>query len=468
MKNTKGLLIATMLVASAALSACGGGGGGTASTGSPSTSGTPPAPVAANTTPMVPAAYVPATTPVAPPPSNVANQVPVTVASGPFNAVDTPYVSVTVCAPGTTTCQTVNDVTVDTGSTGLRLYASALNSRMLAALPAVTTASGAPSAECAKTMTALFWGSVRTADVKLAGEVASALPVQILADPAYPAPASCPGAPTLPLQSHGNGVLGISSYRQDCGPGCASGYYACSGSVCTPQGVVTSAQVSNPVASFAQDYNGTIVTLPGVPAMGAPQVTGTLTFGLDTQADNSATNVGGKYYNAPPSSGQLVGSLYCGNTCGSTAAPTYPVVLATGAATYDFGGQFLSTTPQCTLANKVLYCPGGDSWPAPAPGTTTFTPMTTGFYTNVVAPNGNTSTLTVSVADADQLLWAGQGGEPAAGSTFVFDNLAANSDQLPLIAGSFTLGLPFYLGRSVGTVLEGAAFSGGVGPGVQF
>ena len=462
MKNTKGFLIAAMLAASAALSACGGGGGGGGSTAS--TSSTTNTTVAVNATPLVPAAYVPTTTPVAPPPSNVANQVPVTVASdAALGSLNRAFVSVTVCAPGTTTCQTVNNVAVDTGSTGLRLYASALNSQTLAALPAVPTASGAPSAECAETMTALFWGSVRSADVKLAGEVAASLPIQILQDPAYAEPASCPTTEVAatPADIGANGILGVSSYRQDCGPGCASGYYVCSGSTCSPQGTVTSAQVSNPVASFLQDYNGTIITLPNVPAMGAPQVTGTLTFGLDTQADNSATNIGGRYYNAPPSSGQLVGSA---------ASSTFPIVLTTGANAYYFSGKLLPTTPQCTLTSPLFYCQGGDNWPVPTPGATSYTPLSVSFYTSVTAPNGSTSTLTVTAANADQMMAVTSPSmtEPGAGSNFAYNDLAANSDTLPLIAGKFTLGLPFYLGRSVGTVLEGAAFSGGMGPGVQF
>src|SRR4051812_16492133 len=38
-----------------------------------------------------------------------------------------PCVSVTVCTPGTSTCQTINDILLDTGSWGLRVFKSALN-----------------------------------------------------------------------------------------------------------------------------------------------------------------------------------------------------------------------------------------------------------------------------------------------------------------------------------------------------
>ena len=38
--------------------------------------------------------------------------------SSEFSSPNAPFVSVTVCAPGTTSCQTVGNILVDTGSTG--------------------------------------------------------------------------------------------------------------------------------------------------------------------------------------------------------------------------------------------------------------------------------------------------------------------------------------------------------------
>lgn len=74
-----------------------------------------------------------ATTP--PTTTTVNNVQPVTVDSGPlFNgqpigANDEPFTTVTICVPGTTTCQSIDHVLVDTGSTGLRLLG--LKSRWL-------------------------------------------------------------------------------------------------------------------------------------------------------------------------------------------------------------------------------------------------------------------------------------------------------------------------------------------------
>jgi len=109
--------------------------------------------------------------------SNVA---PVTVDSGPAGTVNTAFVSVTVCAPGTADCQTVDHVLVDTGSSGLRLVASVLPASFT--LPALEDNAGNALAECLAFADGFAFGSVKQADVKIAGEQASALAVDTLED----------------------------------------------------------------------------------------------------------------------------------------------------------------------------------------------------------------------------------------------------------------------------------------------
>src|SRR5271170_3713170 len=71
-----------------------------------------------------------------------ANVVTVIVDSGPSNnSVNTLFTSVTVCVPGSTTnCQTIDHIQVDTGSFGLRILSSVLNSTLI--LPQQLAASG--------------------------------------------------------------------------------------------------------------------------------------------------------------------------------------------------------------------------------------------------------------------------------------------------------------------------------------
>ena len=68
-------------------------------------------------------------------------------------------------------------------------------------------------------------------------EVANSVPIQVIGDPGFPTvPSSCTqaGAPEDTLQKLlANGILGISPFRQECGPACAGGtgnpglYYIC-------------------------------------------------------------------------------------------------------------------------------------------------------------------------------------------------------------------------------------------------
>src|ERR1700690_3643354 len=75
------------------------------------------------------------------------NVQPIRVNGGPnaqtAASVNQLYTDVTICIPGTSNCQTVSDVLVDTGSTGLRLLASEVK----LTLPAVKDVTGSPLGE---------------------------------------------------------------------------------------------------------------------------------------------------------------------------------------------------------------------------------------------------------------------------------------------------------------------------------
>ncbi len=57
---------------------------------------------------------------------NTANTAVITVGPGAARVINIPTVNVKICVPGTSTCQVVNNVLVDTASYGLRLVSSAL------------------------------------------------------------------------------------------------------------------------------------------------------------------------------------------------------------------------------------------------------------------------------------------------------------------------------------------------------
>ena len=176
------MLFAVLLVACVTISGCGGGGGGgdsstsgtTSATPTTSTSAAPAQPVAPSASPAN--AVARSTTP------NVQPIEVAEIATGTRNILQT---SVTICVPGTSMCQTIDNVDVDTGSQGLRILAAALSPSLT--LPAVNGSGGSRVAACTVFGSGYTWGSVRTADVRLAGEVAAATSIQVIADPAVPA-----------------------------------------------------------------------------------------------------------------------------------------------------------------------------------------------------------------------------------------------------------------------------------------
>ena len=81
-----------------------------------------------------------------------------------------PCVSVTVCTPGTSTCQAIDDILLDTGSYGLRLFKQVLNVSLVQA----TSGSGS-LAECVQFGDGSSdWGPVQIASVILGNEPAVA------------------------------------------------------------------------------------------------------------------------------------------------------------------------------------------------------------------------------------------------------------------------------------------------------
>src|ERR1700689_452526 len=136
--------LAGLLCLSGLLGACGGGSSGGSSSPTPSSTA-----AAAN------------------------NVQPISVNPGPErNFANGLFTSVIVCVPGTSECQTVNDVLVDTGSVGLRILGSAVT----IPLPGQVDANGNSIAECAPFVASLTWGPVVNATVQMTGETASNLP----------------------------------------------------------------------------------------------------------------------------------------------------------------------------------------------------------------------------------------------------------------------------------------------------
>jgi Protein of unknown function (DUF3443) len=406
--------VALALIQLGFLAACGGGGGYGGG-------GTPPPP------PM----QVIAT----PGPPNVET---VTVDAGPpaltFLAVNTPFVSVKVCVPGTSTCKTIDHIEVDTGSSGLRIMSSVLTTAPAITLPAENDAGGNPLAECLQFADGSSWGSLATADIQLpvSTEAASNVHVHIIGDPAYPTiPSACTGIPENTVAAFGaNGILGVGPFAQDCGSACVAAttpltvYYSCpSPSTCAAANASLTEQVPNPVTMFATDFNGVIIELPAVGSAGSATTSGSLVFGIGTRTNNALGSA--TVLPEDPNTGFITGTYK-----GTVYIDGY---LDSGSNGNFFSDSSLTT---CPAPNGGFYCPAS----------------TMSETATLKGSNGATLAAPFSVANADMLF--------SNTSYTAFSNLGGTTSD----AMGFDLGLAFFYGQNVFTAIENANTPGGVGP----
>lgn len=197
-------------------------------------------------------------------------------------------VSITVCEPGTDTCATIDHVMVDTGSTGLRLDRAALPAEFR--LPVLPGPQSQPLAECLRFGDGTAaWGGLYGADFRIGSLRAPDLPVQLFEDDAPNRAGDCPQSKVTPTS---NGTLGVSAHLTDCFGRCDQTVwvplvYGCAEAACTPLrgAVAPEFRLPNPLTRLdAGRINGLIFDLPPLPPGGARTLTGTLTFGIDAGA----------------------------------------------------------------------------------------------------------------------------------------------------------------------------------------
>jgi len=360
--------------------------------------------------------------------SSAPNVLPVVVNAGPTNnALNQLFATVTVCAPGTSSCQAISGILVDTGSVGLRVLSSALT----VSLPQQTGAGGAPVVECLPFVDGFTWGPVKGADVKIAGETASGIPIQVIGLDQFPTiPSGCSSQGTSEetlTDLNANGILGVGLFNEDCGLGCALAgasnpglYYTCpaSGCVVTTQPVAN--QVQNPVSHFATDNNGVVIQLPSVAAGGAPSLSGTLTFGIGTQNNNALG--GAKIFTLD--NNVNFGTIFNGQTYSSS-------FIDSGSNGIFFLDSATTGLPACTNSTG-FYCPA------------VLTPLSA----TQRGLNGVSNVVSFNAGNVDRL-------------NGTFSVMAEATGSNP---GGFDWGLNFFYGRTVFTAIAGRSTPGGAGP----
>jgi hypothetical protein len=360
---------------------------------------------------------------VGPPPPNVLT---VTVGgSSVCTNVNEVCTQVTICRPGTSVCQTISDILVDTGSIGIRIFGSILSST----LPQEVEPQGDPIGECVSFADgSALWGAVQLADVVLAGEPAVTVPIHVIA-PTFAGQSSSQNpcnsvVDSNPLIAGFNGILGIGLFTHDCGIICEINdnnnlYFSCAATTCRSIAVPLSAQVQNPVWLLPSDKNGVILALPNVPAMGAPALSGSIILGIGTASNNSPPS--GISTFSTDQNGFLT-TVYKGTTFAQS-------FIDTGSNGYVFSD---STLPLCPMSLQDFYCP---LVPANLSAT-------------LFGANGRQATVLFQVANTANLLQTGN---------TAFNNLGGQFS-------TFDWGLPFFLGRVVFVGIEGQISTLGTGP----
>jgi hypothetical protein len=337
-----------------------------------------------------------------------------------------PCVSVTVCTPGTSKCQEISDVILDTGSTGLRIFKNLLS----VTFTSENVAAG-QLGECFQFADGTSeWGPVELANVILGNEPAVQVPIQVIDYSFGTIPGACSNADKTPFDAALNGILGLAPFVQDCGSFCARSanadnglYYGCNGTSCTGTAVAVSDQVQNPVAFLPDDNNGFLVQLPSVAPSGASSVNGSLILGIGTQSNNSPTGVA--TYLIDPSSG---------NTTTTFDGSTYDGILDTGSSGLFFPPG-ASALPSCPAPKDQWFCPTSAM---------NLSALNTG------ALSSTSGTVSFTIAN--------------------FDDFSSSSNNVsatiggPMTTTYFDWGLPFHFGRTVYIGIEGTSSSLGQGP----
>jgi len=384
------------------------------------------------------------------------NTTEIVVDSGPAAAfslgvTNIPYVTVTVCSPGSADrCVTIDHVFLDTGSVGFRVLRTAVAPLSLPPIktPADATSAtpGGVAAECFPFVLGAVWGPLAQADLRIGGETASSLPIQIIDDaasPDYATPGDCMAAANGGLMNsvtalQANGVLGVGMIAYDCGVPCLTGtyvgghalYYACPSAPagCVPAAMPVDLQMQNPVAHFQVNNNGTLIALPPLPGLGASLAKGRLVFGIGTQANNQIPSAATMYLvDANPSSPSY---LYVSTKVG---AKTYPnSYIDSGSNALFFDDRTISTKCSSTTGTTAgWFCPSS----------------VLQFSATLADAFGTTGQISFSLTSADLLF---------ATANAAFADLGGSTGQS---ADSFVWGLPFFYGRTVYTSIWGQTLS---------
>lgn len=354
--------------------------------------------------------------------------------------INDPCTDVTLCTASGSDCQTINNVLIDTGSSGLRVFASVLSNT---ADFTVVGINGQPVGECAQFGIGSYgdWGYLVYAQVGLGKEPPVTVPIQII-DPTFagqytssgtssPSNTSCGSSftpDTSPSQAGFNAILGVGLGVHWCGSTCATStspgyYFTCPSSSCSPSTLSLCSQDQNPVDSLPTDGNGVALDLPPI-SSSTNSLTGTLYIGIGTESNNTpAAGVTAYPATGPPNF--VFDTTFNGTTYNADSYPKLAYI-DSGSPEYYFTDSSIHT---CSEFGSQFYCPSGEDT-----------------LSATIAGDNGSPVITVSFSVAT----------PASGA-LIFDNIGS-------LGGGFDWGLPFFFGREVFVGINGKTSTLGTGP----
>lgn len=321
-----------------------------------------------------------------------------------------PCVAIKICAVDNAHCQVINDILLDTGSFGLRLFSSVVTVPLLPVTNGPNTL-----AECVQFGGgSTEWGTINMASVTLGNESPVQIPIQVINSSFGTRPTQCQNSDLNPIDAGFNGILGVGFYPYDCGGlnnGCTTDpnnkmYYSCAGGTCVGTTVSNSHQVQNPIPFLAQDNNGLLISLPSVSAGGAAYADGYLILGIGTRSNNQP---------------QGVSTFTANSNTGDFSAIFNGVAIASFLDTGSNAIYFDDAITDCSrysAQESIFYCPESQI----------------NLRATTVGVNSVQEIIPFEVQNVNTLL---------SGGGSVFNNISGKG------GGTFDWGLPFYLGRNV-------------------
>ncbi len=386
------------------------------------------------------------------------NVIPVTVGRSLVSpSVNVPLVTIKVCVPGTQICQSIDHVLLDTGSTGLSIFSNTTGGEInttMTPLPHLQDVLGRNIYDCfAYGDGFVDAGGMYQADVYIGNHKAPIQTIGVFGDSETYFSTLCQRNPVVNTQPSGdyviqspsgtigrgiNGILGIAPYKlslinETTAQACDSLFS------CVAYQYTSVNAPSNILSRLTTDNNGFTLSLPSltIPAdseYNSPPFTGNIILGINTKSNNIITST--------PIYLSSEGYIFCYS--GSWKAN---ILFDTGGVAYFIGNSLINLlTP---YGYSIVY---GD-----------FIALPDNESLHITLPSydaHNTKiNLEITISDTATMkkIWAG-----SVIPDLVFTN------NIPQLSNTFDFGIPFFFGKNVSFLFDGATMQGNntVGPAV--